>query len=91
MYYTLFHILKVGYPIKHEREMAEEGFSILLVLLLGTILTIILLGVVVGLVMRCSDPSRHHHHQLSRGSDNGFDTLQVGIRVQSATFLHYFT
>ena len=26
---------KVGYPIKHEREIAEEGFSILLVLLLG--------------------------------------------------------
>lgn len=26
---------KVGYPIKHERELAEEGFSILLVLLLG--------------------------------------------------------
>ena len=48
-----------------------------MVLLLGTILTIILLGVVVGLVMRCSDPSHHHHHQLSRGSDNGFETLQV--------------
>ena len=61
----------------HERKIAEEGFSILLVLLLGTILTIILLGVVVGLIMRCSDPSHHHHHQLSRGSDNGFETFQV--------------
>ena len=48
-----------------------------MVLLLGTILTIILLGVVVGLVMRCSDPSHHHHHQLSTGSYNGFETLHV--------------
>lgn len=66
----------VGYPIKHEREIAEEGFSILLVLLLGTILTIILMGVVVGLVMRCSEANRHRHRTLNRGSDNGFETLQ---------------
>ena len=26
---------------------------------------------------RCSETSRHHHHTLSRGSDNGFETLQV--------------
>ena len=32
---TSFLYKKVGYPIKHEREIAEEGFSILLVLLLG--------------------------------------------------------
>jgi len=82
----------VGYPIKHEREIAEEGFSILLVLLLGTILTIILLGVVVGLVMRCSDPAHHHHHQLSRGSDNGFETLQrKGVPSDNMSSLQYQT
>jgi len=68
----------VGYPIKHEREVAEENFSVLLVLLLGTVLTFILLGVVVGLFMRCSDPIAHNHrqHQMSRSSDNGFDNFQ---------------
>ena len=37
-----------------------------------------MLGIVVGLIMRCSDPSRHRHHQLSltRGEDNGFQSLQ---------------
>ena len=62
----------------------------LLVLLLGTILTIILLGVVVGLVMRCSDPSRHHHHQLNRGAENGFETLQVQTLKMSLIFIRYY-
>ena len=60
----------------------------------GTILTIILLGVAVGLVMRCSHPqtrARTRHLPLGRGSDTGFDSLQrkaggAGMQYQTSVF-----
>ena len=73
--------VQVGYPVLHENEgsVAEESFSILLVMLMGTILTFILLGVVVGLVMRCSSAPSYHHHNQPSISDHGFNNLQVDI------------